>query len=58
MRRKSVSTVAALAAALATWSLAAGSLAVGSPPGKTVENGPVEDSRMAQLHIRLLGVSQ
>jgi hypothetical protein len=56
MRRKSVSTVAALAAALAT--LATWSLAVGSPPGGVVDNGPVEDSRVAQLHIRLLGVSQ
>ena len=53
MRRKSISAVAALAAALATWSLAAG-----SPPSDAAENGPVEDSRLAQLHIRLLGVSQ
>ena len=61
MRRKSVSTVTALAAALgtlATWSLVTGALAVGSPPGGVVDNGPVEDSRVAQLHIRLLGVSQ
>ncbi len=45
MRRKSMSTVAVLAAALATCSLAE-------------ETRPAKHARLAQLHIRLLGVSQ